>query len=132
LLTGFHQGHADIRDNQFDKALSGDFTLPGVLKSAGYQTAIVGKYGLQGEGNSPLSWPAYPTKRGFDEFLGTVAHRDGHLHYPAHEWSLGDNEGHRKKIDLWHNEKEISSTLDKCYTSDLYTAYAKKWITDSV
>ena len=132
FLNGFHQGHSGIRNNQFDKALADDYTLPGVLKSVGYRTANIGKYGLQGKGDSAQTWPAYPTKRGFDEFFGTVPHRAGHVHYPADEWPLGDSKGHRSKVNFWHNDKEISEDLDKCYTTDLYTAYAKKWITDSV
>lgn len=132
LLTGFHQGHADVRNNQFDKALLDDYTLPGVMKTAGYTTALIGKYGLQGKGDSADSWPAYPTKRGFDEFLGYVTHVAGHSHYPAHTWALGNSEKHRGKMDLWHNDQEISAKLDKCFTSDLFTAYAKKWITARV
>ena len=103
-----------------------------MLKSIGYRTAIIGKYGLQGKGNSAKTWPAYPTKRGFDEFFGTVPHKAGHVHYPLDEEPLGNSERHRLKVDVWHNDKEVSKDLDKCYTTDLYTAYAKKWITDSV
>jgi len=132
LLRGLHQGHADIRDNQFDKALPDDHTLASVMKAAGYHTALVGKYGLQGDGNDPASWPAYPTKRGFDEFLGYVRHRDGHLHYPAHRWDLGGNENHREKKEVWHNDEEISPSLTGCFTSDLFTAFAKNWITERV
>src|SRR3954470_22641450 len=80
LLLGVHQGHANVRDNQFDKALENNHTLATVLKQAGYKTAIVGKYGLQGKGTNPRQWPAYPTKRGFDFYFGYVRHRDGHEH----------------------------------------------------
>jgi len=132
LLGGLHQGHAAIRDNQFDKALPDDHSLASVLRTAGYHTALVGKYGLQGPGRDAASWPAYPTRRGFDEFLGYVRHRDGHVHYPAHAWDRGDSPGHRKPVEVWHNDREISSSLDKCFTSDLFTAYAKKWITEKV
>jgi len=132
LLTGLHQGHASIRDSQFDKALPDDHTLASTLRTVGYRTALVGKYGLQGEGASAEEWPAYPTKRGFDDFLGYVRHRDGHLHYPAHTWDLGGSENHRERKEVWHNGEEISAQLEKCFTSDLFTAYAKKWITDSV
>ncbi|MFN3803273.1 sulfatase-like hydrolase/transferase, partial [Belliella pelovolcani] len=84
LMLGVHQGHADIRDNQFDKALPNNHNLASVLKQAGYQTGLIGKWGLQGrEGNSPDAWEAYPTKRGFDYFFGYVRHGDGHNHYPA-------------------------------------------------
>lgn len=132
LLTGLHQGHATIRDNQFDKALPDDHTLASTLRTAGYATALIGKYGLQGQGDDAASWPAYPTKRGFDEFLGYVRHRDGHLHYPAHHWKLGGSKLHQTPKEVWHNDEEISEQLNKCFTSDLFTAYAKKWITEQV
>ncbi len=135
LLTGLTQGHANIRDNQFDQLLADTHTLGTVLKTAGYATAAFGKWGLQGggEGNKnpdpdrPMSerladyqgWDSYPTKRGFDYFLGYVRHRDGHFHYPKEEGR-----------EVWENEHEISASLDGCYTTDLFTARAKKWIID--
>ena len=132
LLTGLHQGHADVRDNQFDKALPDNHTLGTVLQAAGYHTALIGKYGLQGgpkEGTLE-DWTAYPTDRGFDDFFGLVSHTAGHLHYPAHNWPLGDTERHSVPMQFWHNDKEISASLKKCYTTDLFTAFAKKWIVE--
>lgn len=123
LMLGVHQGHANVRDNQFDKALENNHTLATVLKTAGYKTAVIGKWGLQGKGKDPTSWPAYPTKRGFDYYFGYVRHADGHEHYPK--------EGlYRETREVWDGDNEISSTLDKCYTTDLWTARAKKWIMD--
>ncbi|MGZ4963891.1 MAG: sulfatase-like hydrolase/transferase, partial [Limisphaerales bacterium] len=123
LMLGVHQGHANVRDNQFDKALENNHTLATVMKAAGYKTAAFGKWGLQGKGNNPASWPAYPTKRGFDYYFGYVRHRDGHEHYPK--------EGlYRETKQVWDNDHEISAELDKCYTADLWTARAKKWIMD--
>lgn len=125
LMLGVHQGHANVRDNQFDKALEDNHTIATVLKEAGYTTGIVGKYGLQGkEGNSPETWPAYPTRRGFDFFFGYVRHVDGHNHYPAHEALK------RPPMELYYGDQEISSQLEGAYTTDLFTAAAKKWITD--
>jgi len=123
LLLGVHQGHSNVRDNQFDKALEDNYTLASVLKAAGYATACIGKYGLQGQGSNPQQWPAYPTKRGFDYFFGYVRHRDGHEHYPK--------EGkYRGRKEVWENDREVSDLLDKCYTADLWTARAKQWIID--
>lgn len=125
LLQGVHQGHAGIRNNQFDKALSDNHNLATVLKEAGYATALVGKYGLQGrDGSSPETWEAYPTKRGFDHFLGYVRHIDGHNHYPAHEAR------ERPAVELYFGNEEISGKLKGVYTTDLFTAAAKKWIAD--
>jgi len=123
LLTGIHQGNAEIRNNQFDKALPENHTIASVLKAAGYSTAIIGKYGLQGkEGSSPETWKAYPTKRGFDHFFGYVRHRDGHNHYPAHEAP------EREPVELYAGNEEISDQLKGCYTTDLFTVEAKRWI----
>ncbi|MDB4491777.1 sulfatase-like hydrolase/transferase [bacterium] len=109
LLSGLPQGHANVRDNQFDKALADNHTLATVLKAANYRTALVGKYGLQGilkeSPKDQMTCPAYPTKRGFDEFFGYVQHRDGHQHYPANSWPLGNSKGHRTLQELCRNNK---------------------------
>jgi len=124
LLLGVHQGHANVRDNQFDKALEDNHTLGSVLRNAGYYTALIGKYGLQGSGGNPAAWPAYPTKRGFDYFFGYVRHGDGHNHYPDHSFS------YRGAKELYDQDQMIRDDLDKCYTTDLFTARAKKLIKD--
>ncbi len=124
LLLGVHQGHANVRDNQFDKELENNHTLGTVLKRAGYATAALGKWGLPGKpATQPPDWPAHPLNRGFDYYCGYIRHVDGHEHYPK--------EGpHRGKKEVWENRTEISAGLDKCYTTDLFTARAKKWIVD--
>lgn len=126
LLSGLHQGHANIRDNQFDKAIEDNYNLANVLQKAGYFTAIIGKYGLQGlKGNSPEAWKAYPTKRGFDYFFGYVAHKDGHTHYPNHRTT-------KHTSPLYDQDVNIAADLSKCFTPDLFTARAKKLIYDEV
>lgn len=124
LLLGQHQGHANVRDNQFDKALENTHTLASVLKGAGYATAAIGKWGLQGKADpEPPNWPAHPLNRGFGDYYGYIAHADGHEHYPK--------EGlYRKPKQVWENRTEVSAGLDKCYTTDLFTARAKHWISE--
>ncbi len=122
LLSGLSQGQSNVRDNQFDKALSDDYTLGNVLQKAGYHTAAIGKWGLQGDGDGP-DWPAHPLKRGFDYFFGYIHHRDGHEHYPKE--AIYSN-----KAIVWENYIDATAPLDKCYTGDLWTAVAKKWITE--
>jgi arylsulfatase A-like enzyme len=129
LLLGVHQGHSNVRDNQFDKALEDNHTLGTVMRGAGYATAAIGKWGLQGgpalnnkdaqAKMSPKLWPAYPTRRGFDYYFGYVRHVDGHAHYPKEDAK-----------QVWENEREVSAELAGCYTTDLFTARAKKWIVD--
>lgn len=129
LLLGVSQGHANVRDNQFDKALENNHTLATVLKQAGYTTVAVGKWGLQGVGpgeDSPATWPAFPTKRGFDYFFGYARHMDGHEHYPKEAvYTRG-----RKSKQVWDGTNDVTPELDKCYTADLWTAWAKRWIAD--
>jgi arylsulfatase A-like enzyme len=123
LLLGVHQGHANVRNNQFDKALENNHTVASVLRTAGYKTAVFGKWGLQGLNNPGPDWPAHPLNRGFDYYLGMVRHADGHEHYPK--------EGlYRGKKEVWENKTNIADKLDKCYTADLWTAASKKWIVD--
>ncbi|HOX00820.1 MAG TPA: sulfatase-like hydrolase/transferase [Candidatus Paceibacterota bacterium] len=117
LLLGVHQGHSNVRDNQFDKAIENNHTLASVLRRAGYATALIGKWGLQGSGAIPEAHPQY---RGFDYFFGYMTHVNGHYHYPK--------ENGQPVWDGFTNN--ISSQLDKCYTIDLWTARAKKWIAD--
>lgn len=134
LLLGVHQGHSNVRDNQFDKAIENNHTLGTVMQGAGYATAAIGKWGLQGGLSrkdkaaagkadrakpTPQDWPAYATKRGFDDFFGYVRHGDGHAHYPKEDGK-----------EVWSNNDEISAELAGCYTADLFTARAKKWIVD--
>lgn len=124
LLLGVHQGHANVRDNQFDKALESNHTLATVMKGAGYATAAIGKWGLQGKpATTPPDWPAHPLNRGFDYYYGYIRHADGHEHYPKEGLYRGPKE-------VWENRTEVSAGLDKCYTTDLFTARAKKWIGD--
>ncbi len=124
LLLGVDQGHANVRNNQFDKALENNHTLATVMRAAGYATVIIGKYGLQGlHGSKPSEWPAFPTKRGFDYFFGYARHKDGHEHYPKEGLYDGPKQ-------VWDDTTNVSSMLDKCYTADLWTARAKKWIID--
>lgn len=115
LMLGVHQGHANVRDNQFDKELANNHTIASVLKQAGYATANIGKWGLQGGSG----FPGHPQNRGFDYFFGYLAHEDAHLHYPKEEGA-----------QIHEGFTDVTAQLDKCYSTDLITARAKKWISE--
>ena len=123
LLTGVTQGHAQVRDNQFDSALARNYTLGSVMKGAGYATAAFGKWGLQGLPRQPVSsaeqWPAHPLKRGFDFYFGYIRHVDGHFHYPFEDGR-----------EVYENYQNVAAGLKLCYTTDLFTGRCKKWIID--
>lgn len=135
LFTGVHQGHAEtIRDNNFDAALENSHTLASVLKAAGYDTALIGKWGIGGgkeRGGTPETSSAWPTRRGFDYFFGYHNHIAGHRHYPKEAVAVDPDTGHNAVWSSTASEtKEISQDCDYCYTTDLFTARAKKWIVD--
>jgi arylsulfatase A-like enzyme len=122
ILLGVSQGHANVRDNQFDKELQNTYTIGNVLQKAGYKTGLVGKWGLQGLKAIEPDWPAHPLNRGFDYSYAYIKHVDGHEHYPK--------EGiYRGKKNVWENKTNVTAGLDKCFTTDLWTAAAKNWIT---
>ena len=129
IMLGLSQGHANVRDNQFDKAIENNHTLATVLDQAGYETVAVGKWGLQGNApgeTDPATWPAFPTKRGFNQFFGYARHKDGHEHYPKEAVYVKD---HAPK-QVWDGTNDVTPDLDKCYTADLWTAWAKHWIAE--
>lgn len=132
LFSGVHQGHAEvIRNNSFDAALENSHTLASVLKQAGYATALIGKWGIGGgkeQGGTPATSAAWPTKRGFDYFFGYHNHIAGHRHYPKEESSI-DPDTHCNAV--WDNDTVITEQLDTCYSTDLFTARAKKWVVET-
>lgn len=133
LMLGVSQGHANVRDNEFDKALDDNHTLPNTLRRLGYSTALIGKWGLEGNDKYDLNgylWPAHPLKRGFDYYFGYMRHADGHEHYPKE--ALYRKYWAENGKAVWQNYTNITSQLDKCYTADLWTAAAKKYIVDHV
>jgi len=129
LLLGVSQGIANVRDNQFDKAIEDNYNIAFCLKKIGYSTAAIGKWGLEGNDKWDVDgykWPGHPLKRGFDYFFGYMRHSDGHEHYPKNGlyrlyWA-------EKEKEVWQNYKNITPVLDKCYTADLWIAAAKRYI----
>jgi arylsulfatase A len=103
LLTGYHTGHAYIRDNDemdergdvwHDPELEGQrpllpdtYTIGTMLKQAGYTTGAIGKWGLGGPGSS-----GEPNRQGFDHWYGYLCQRVAHNYYPTHLWRNGEKD----------------------------------------
>jgi arylsulfatase A-like enzyme len=85
-------------------------TIASLLKSNGYETALVGKWHC---GNAPQF---NPTKHGYDEFFGIVGSSEG---YFTHKNTTG-------VMDLFENDKPVE--MDG-YLTDLFTERALKIIT---
>ncbi|MBP3775124.1 MAG: arylsulfatase [Bacteroidaceae bacterium] len=106
LMTGRNAGHMQIRANEnvvperlevlhWDIApgmadstkegqyplLAGTPTLATAMKSAGYKTAMIGKWGLGGPATD-----AAPNKMGFDYFFGFNCQMEAHFYYPPYLW----------------------------------------------
>jgi arylsulfatase A-like enzyme len=84
-------------------------TVSSLLKSSGYETALVGKWHL---GSQPEH---HPNRHGFEEFFGTTA---GAADYINHTSGLG-------RPDLFHNEKPVQRDG---YLTDLLTEYAVAFV----
>lgn len=111
LMTGSHMGNAYVRGNDPDKTVrfgSGvplrkeDLTIAKILKDAGYNTAMFGKWGLGVEETT-----GEPQLHGWDEFYGYLNQADAHKYYFDHLWQSN-------KDSLW--KVAIS---DQDYTHDL-------------
>ena len=107
LLTGKHSGHAFVRGNDEwrergpvwdfeamfnNPKLEGQRPLPAeeitiaeLLKSSGYATGCVGKWGLGAPETEGL-----PNRQGFDFFFGYNCQRQAHTFYPLHLWKNED------------------------------------------
>ena len=118
LLTGRHEFRNGVTHtiNERERLTPEAVTLAEVLKSAGYQTGIFGKWHL---GDEPARWP---DKRGFDEMFIHGAGGIGQS-YPG---SCGDAPGNTNfSPAILHNGKFVKTAG---YCTDVFFNQAMKWI----
>ena len=77
LMTGLHTGHTSIRGNNKLALKSSTVTMADILKSAGYRTGLIGKWGLGDVGST-----GEPNLQGFDYFYGYLNQTHAHNYYP--------------------------------------------------
>lgn len=108
-LTGLHTGHASIRLNASargqDHLGPKDITIAEVLKTAGYATAMTGKWGVGLPGT-----PGTPDKKGFDFSYGFYDQRRAHTYFPEYM----DENGRKVR----HPENQ-GFRLDKLYKNNV-------------
>lgn len=104
LMTGLHMGHSPVRANREIKP-EGQMPLPAetltvaqILKSAGYATACMGKWGM-----GMFDTTGSPLKKGFDHFFGYNCQRHAHSYFPTYlyrddqRFTLDGNENKGRK-----------------------------------
>ncbi|MES2178291.1 MAG: arylsulfatase [Gemmatimonadota bacterium] len=116
LMTGRHTGHLSVRGNgalpEGDVPLrEEDVTIAEVLRSAGYRTAVVGKWGIGQLGSS-----GEPNKHGFDHAFGFLDNRHAHRQFTDH---------------LWRNGERVAVDVERDYVNDLFTKEAASFISRS-
>ena len=83
LLTGIPVGRNEIRGNKEVRPMGQHplkdqtITLAEVLKTQGYSTGLIGKWGLGAPGSE-----GEPNRQGFDYFFGYLGQRHAHNYYP--------------------------------------------------
>ena len=85
FFTGLHMGHCPTRANREIKP-EGQLPIPektvtvgSILKSAGYQTATMGKWGM-----GMFDTSGSPLKNGIDHFFGYNCQRHAHSYFPTY------------------------------------------------
>lgn len=81
LMTGRDTGHTRIRGNGAVPLAPEDLTVAKLMKANGYQTALIGKWGLGEDQTTGI-----PTLQGFDEFIGYLNQGHAHDYYPEYLW----------------------------------------------
>lgn len=105
FFTGLHMGHCPTRANREAKP-EGQRPLPAdtvtvgkILKSAGYRTATMGKWGM-----GMFDTTGSPFKNGIDHFYGYNCQRHAHSYFPPYlydgdkRFEIPENAGGAKKV----------------------------------
>lgn len=133
LMTGLHGGHAHVRGNAGSNNMSiqslrdDDVTVAEVLKSAGYRTGLIGKWGL-GE----VDQPGFPLRQGFDYFYGYLSQVHAHNYYPEFLYRNATKEMLRNVVELPAGQApgflSGSATKRVDYSHDLFAQEALDFV----
>ncbi len=121
LMTGLHTGHCRVRGNKRVPLEPEDTTVAETLKTAGYHTALIGKWGL-GEPDST----GIPNRKGFDYFFGYLNQHNAHNYYPEFLWK---NEA-KFPLDgnVCRDDEPIVSVERAQYSHDLFAEDALRYV----
>ncbi len=116
LMTGQHTGHTPIRGNAKMALGTNVVTVAKLLRSAGYVSGVIGKWGLGNEGTS-----GEPNRQGFDEQFGFLDQTEAHNYYPETLVRNG------VRIPVQVNQQGRKSL----YVADYFTSVALNFITQN-
>lgn len=139
VMVGRHTGRAELRSWNV-RMRSSETSLAVMMRDAGYQTGIFGKWAIGDAGNSGL-----PTQNGFDHFFGIVDHQEGHRHYNRYLWRneqrtfynpFTAHEHGASQLDVAGSGNhgmmsgDLESNRGNAHSHDLITKELFEWITD--
>lgn len=129
LMTGMDTGHSFVRGNDAYPLRPQDVTVGEVLKQAGYNTAVIGKWGLGDEGTTGV-----PNKQGFDFFYGYLNQFRAHNSYPPFLWrnetkEMLPNEVVMDTVSYAKGYGSVS-TNKEVHSHDLFTEEALNYINE--
>ncbi len=120
LITGLHSGHSPVRGN-WEVPVEGQLPLPAstitvaqILKSAGYATAVAGKWGM-----GMFDTTGSPLKKGFDHHFGYNCQRHAHSYFPTYLYNDG------QRFELPGN---TGKGVGPIYAQNLIQQDVLKWI----
>ena len=123
LMTGLHSGHCPVRGNWEIAKGEGQYPLPSatvtvaeILKSAGYRTATMGKWGM-----GMFDTEGSPLKQGMDHFFGYNCQRHAHSYFP--EFLYDDD----RRVMLPGND---GKGVGKTYAQELIQRDVMRWLAE--
>lgn len=124
LITGLHMGHSPIRANREVQPEGqmplpqGTFTVAKLLKSAGYATAAIGKWGM-----GMFDTTGSPLKNGFAHFFGYNCQRHAHSYFPTYLY----NDDRRFELPGNDGSKDVRAK-GPIYAQDLIADETLRWV----
>lgn len=130
LMTGLHTGHTIVRGNKATPPM-GQFPLPSqtttvakILKQGGYNTALIGKWGLGGPEST-----GHPLNQGFDYFYGYLCQSHAHNYYPEFLFKNRDRIPLKNVLPEPKNSNGSGMAIEKVeYSHDLFVQEALNYI----
>ncbi len=127
LMTGMDTGHCFVRGNGKFNLRPDDFTVAELLKKQGYDTALIGKWGLGHEDSTGV-----PVRQGFDYSFGYLDQGHAHNFYP--EFLIRNEERVQLRNVLYRQGRSYETRgagwaqkkVD--YSHDLFAQEALDWI----